>query len=197
MPAAATCAHLAADHDLIGKALGLLERIAIRFALEQAVRPDAVEWVVSFLGDFADREHQQAEEDMLFPALERSAGPDELALVRELQRDHQTERARLHTMCEALGDISAPGAQARFSEAARSYVSLMRQHVQKENEHLFTLANRLLTESEDEKVSNRLAPQGSSDGAHRRERYAAALAHWSSQLGADQRSPLGAPTNTA
>jgi hemerythrin-like domain-containing protein len=164
MSAAATCDLLARDHELIGKALTALERIAVRFTLELPVSAGEPEWVVDFLGRFADSQHRDAEEEVLFPALERAAQGSASELVRRLRSAHEVERTRMRTMCRTLGDLDTPAERAAFCDAARSYVSLTRRHIEEEAE-LFETARRVLDPAQDAQIADRLARHRGADAA--------------------------------
>ncbi len=96
--------------------------------------------LVNFLKIFADKCHHGKEENYLFAALETVGVPNANGPIGEMLREHQLGRQHIAEMEAALDgqDLAA------FKQAARAYQQLLRDHIQKENQVLFVLADRLL-----------------------------------------------------
>ncbi len=126
---------LRAEHVLILRVLDALEVAAAR--LEDGAGPGDRWWTaaIAWLREFADRTHHAREERGLFPALVaaglHAGGPVEVMLA---------EHAEGRSLVEAMARRSA----AARAAAARDYVSLLRAHIEKENEILFPLAETIL-----------------------------------------------------
>lgn len=123
------------DHERILGELDALEALAepASFDAAEAAR------LVDFIDQFVDGEHHAKEEGRLFPAL-RAAGLPSPGPIDVMLSDHGRARALRGVMRAAL----AAGDGVRFAEGARAYVTLMRDHIAKENRVLFVMAERLL-----------------------------------------------------
>ncbi len=134
------------EHELILRALGTVEHAAKR--LEQnGTLPDG--WwteVIEWLRAFADRNHHAKEENLLFPALLRAGIPSPGGPVDVMLVEHTQGRAFI----KAMETGGTPEAQA---SAARSYVALLRVHIDKENGVLFTMADSILDENAQRKLA--------------------------------------------
>jgi len=104
-------------------------------------------WVVSFLREFADSHHHGKEEQLLFPLLERRGVPRDGGPISCMLHEHDLGRQLVQVMAQPL-EVHAAGAQ-RFAAAADEYVALLRQHIFKENNVLFTMADRVCSPADD------------------------------------------------
>jgi hemerythrin-like domain-containing protein len=124
------------EHRVILRAIVLLEVAAARLDDGRAV-PDG--WwgeLLEWLRSFADRNHHAKEEEYLFPALTQAGVPAGGGPVGVMLGEHAEGRALLRAMAEGRGKARA--------EAARSYVQLLRDHIDKENGVLFPLTDAVL-----------------------------------------------------
>jgi hemerythrin-like domain-containing protein len=137
-------ADLMQDHEAILSALRILERM---IAPDRVARTDIrdVHALIGFLKEFADKCHHGKEEELLFPALAMAGVPERDGPIEIMLSDHSRGRKLIGEMEVAL--TSKPDL-ARFTWSAQEYVSLLRNHIQKENERLFPLADQLLTEDQ-------------------------------------------------
>lgn len=138
--AGAPTATLRHEHEVILRALGLLERQGRSLETGQPVDRDALGWLVDFFKTFADRCHHGKEEQHLFPALERRGIPRAGGPVGVMLHEHEQGRALLRAM--------AAGEDRRAAQAIRGYAALLRAHIDKENGVLFPLAEQVLGEQE-------------------------------------------------
>jgi hemerythrin-like domain-containing protein len=134
------------EHEVIQQVLDCLEELAsralARTGLDAASAADALE----FLTAFADRCHHAKEELHLFPALNARGLPRDAGPIAVMLREHELGRAAIAEMKAALEGTKqrVPGAAARFAQAARGYVELLREHIAKEDSVLFPMAERML-----------------------------------------------------
>lgn len=124
------------EHELIGDALGVIERLGER--LERGAPADGAsrDLVVRLLTAFVDGRHHAKEERELFPALERAGVPRDNGPIGVMLAEHESARALIPAMG---GDDPA-----RVGEAMRRYATVMRLHIEKENGILFRLADIVL-----------------------------------------------------
>jgi len=99
---------------------------------------------VTFIRLFADACHHGKEEDLLFPALGEVGMPSDQGPIAVMLAEHQQGRQYARHMADALDSARAgdPEARARLRNAAMAYVNLIRNHIAKENNVLFSMADR-------------------------------------------------------
>ncbi|SRR6266545_878764 len=127
------------EHRVILRALDLLEVAARRLA---AGRPLPEEWwaaIIAWLRGFADTNHHAKEERLLFPAMVKAGVPLSGGPIGVMLEEHERGRALIRAM--EAGEGSACAARAR------EYVTLLREHIDKENGVLFPLADAVLDEA--------------------------------------------------
>lgn len=128
------------EHEVILRALALLERFGRALEAGEAVDREGLAWLQAFFGTFADRCHHGKEEQHLFPALERHGIPQEAGPIGVMLREHEEGRALVRAIAE--------GDDRQAAEAIRAYVALLRTHIDKENGVLFPMAEHVLPETE-------------------------------------------------
>ncbi|MBI2450605.1 MAG: hemerythrin domain-containing protein [Candidatus Nealsonbacteria bacterium] len=129
--AMAECCHhncieeLRSDHEKILAELDKLEADPAGYAKE----------FLKFTEEFAEPHHHK-EEEVLFPALEKKGIPNEGGPIGMMLMEHEMKRGYVKEL--AAGKI----------EAAMKIVSLLRDHINKENNILYPMAEQVLTEEE-------------------------------------------------
>jgi hemerythrin-like domain-containing protein len=134
-PATADLQH---EHEAILRALTVLERLGERLASGRPVSDATVSELVMLLRTFADRCHHGKEEDHLFPALRAKGAGDALSVFLD---EHEEGRGYLRT-------LAGSGPTGERAAAARRYVGMLRNHIERENEVLFPMADGLFTPEE-------------------------------------------------
>lgn len=128
------------EHEVILRALAILERLGESLEAGEPVDRDALAWLIDFFRTFVDRCHHGKEEQHLFPALERHGIPRAGGPVGVMLYEHETGRGLMRVMAE--------GEDREVAEAIRTYGNLLRAHIYKENEILFPLGEQVLAEEE-------------------------------------------------
>jgi hemerythrin-like domain-containing protein len=122
---------LRAEHRVILGMLDALERAA-GMVIGAAWWGEAIAW----LRAFADASHHAKEERVLFPAMVKAGVPDDSGPIAMMLAEHVEGRELVRTMADARGTARA--------RAARDYVRLLRDHIAKEDEVVFPLAESVL-----------------------------------------------------
>jgi hemerythrin-like domain-containing protein len=161
------------EHEAILRMLAAIEETARRIEGGQGVAAETLSGLLEFLRVFADRCHHGKEEDLLFPMLEQKGMPRNGGPVGVMLYEHEQGRAFIRRMVDALNAYSSgTGAAAgQWAEAAHGYVLLLRGHIDKENQILFTMAERLLTDVEQDQLAvefERLEIEKMGEGTHER-----------------------------
>ncbi|MFH1647995.1 MAG: hemerythrin domain-containing protein [Chloroflexota bacterium] len=135
------------EHRIIERMLAVLEAAAARVDAGRELPADFFPRAVDFIRNFADRCHHGKEEDNLFPTLEKLGIPGESGPIGVMLAEHEQGRALVRGMEEdgrryAKGEKKALNAAAKN---ARDYAQLLRQHIDKEDNILYEMADRMLS----------------------------------------------------
>ncbi|WKZ42632.1 MAG: hemerythrin domain-containing protein [Anaerolineales bacterium] len=135
------------EHRIIEKVLDSLETAANRLAAGEDVVPmEFFLQAADFIRNFADGQHHQKEEGILFVALDENGMAKDVEPVSVFMDEHEMARAHTRGMIEnaervKTGDASA---KAQLVQHALDYVELLREHIQKEDNILFPIADNIL-----------------------------------------------------
>jgi hemerythrin-like domain-containing protein len=136
------------EHEAVKITLRVLDRICDEAEKTgEIANPDHLEQLIEFFSTFVDRCHHGKEEELLFPAMEavgvsRAGGP-----IGVMLKEHQQGRDAVSKMKAALVRNRAGdrGALRDIVHQARAYITLLNQHIEKENNVLFALAEKNLS----------------------------------------------------
>ena len=139
---------LKSEHDAIQTMLKVTEAVCDKLEAQEKVNPDHLKQIVEFIRVFADQCHHGKEEDLLFKALEEAGVPKEGGPIGAMLTEHDMGRRYVKKMSEASTAFGKGNTKAakQFIDNARNYVILLSQHIYKENNVLFPLADRHLPE---------------------------------------------------
>ena len=142
------------EHRIIERVLSCLESIAAQAKSAGRLDGRSAKDAVAFFRNFADRCHHGKEEAHLFPALEAKGFPRDGGPTGVMLHEHEQGRAHVRGMDENIAAAAKGDAAAlrRFIDHAEGYVALLRDHIYKEDHILFMLADRTLTEEEQQKL---------------------------------------------
>ncbi|MBI5362757.1 MAG: hemerythrin domain-containing protein [Planctomycetes bacterium] len=141
---------LSNEHRVIERALDVLDAIAKRACERNAIDLDASAKVLRVLRTFADECHHGKEENQLFPRIEQRGMPRHVGPMAVMLHEHELGRAAIRAMGNAVeaakkNDASAPAA---FAKHATEYTTLLREHIAKEDQILFPMAESMLTDAD-------------------------------------------------
>ena len=132
------------EHEVIAKGLAVLRGLAALVEHGNPIPPGSALRLLDFFAAFADRHHHWKEEQLLFPALVAAGLPAEDGPIGVMLHEHELGRALLARLRVAAPALAAADARARFVEAALQYCSLLADHIHKENNILFRMAEQVL-----------------------------------------------------
>lgn len=130
------------EHEAILFALEILGAIEQRLSRGLPTDSQDIAAFIGFLKEFADKCHHGKEEGILFPALVAAGIPQHGGPVEVMLDEHSQGREWIRHMESSL---QASLDIAMFTQAARGYRTLLQAHIQKENDVLFPMAEKLLT----------------------------------------------------
>ncbi len=137
---------LMTEHKAVLVALSLLEKVEDALAAGNEQASLHLEQLIDFLKGFVDRCHHGKEEDVLFPELEKLGVRREGGPIGVMLGEHATGRGHIAAIADGLGRVRRGdlGAVSTIRENARAYRELLQAHIQKENDVLFPMADRLV-----------------------------------------------------
>ncbi len=133
---------LVKEHALVKLALRVLEKACDQIEAGKDMNQEDMRNVVLFIREFADKCHHGKEEALLFPAIKENNIPEEVALVDIFIEEHKISRGFVKNMADAIEASLSP----IFIENARKYIQLLDQHIDRENQFLFPMAEKSLSE---------------------------------------------------
>jgi hemerythrin-like domain-containing protein len=142
------------EHGGVKIMLRILGNVCDRLGSGKTVSPGDLDGILEFLKVFVDRCHHAKEEDFLFPALERAGIPREGGPIGVMLSEHVKGREFIRGMSDAAegckrGDRDAVG---RFLANARGYTELLLEHIEKEDDILYPMADERLDEETKRKL---------------------------------------------
>jgi hemerythrin-like domain-containing protein len=146
---------LKAEHKGVLKMIEILQAIIGKMDSKESFDKGQMEHIMEFLKVFVDKCHHGKEEEFLFPALEEAGIPREAGPIGVMLQEHQTGREFIAKMSASLDDLYKAGIDAKsaFKKAAESYIQLLRQHIDKENNVLFPMAEKRLSQERQNQMS--------------------------------------------
>lgn len=142
------------EHDAILEMLTVAERVGAQLEHGEPVPPATLSGILEFLRLFADTCHHGKEEDLLFPLLEKKGMPRQGGPIGVMLHEHDTGRALIRQMRDASEKYAQGDREAgtAFARATSGYIALLREHIYKENNILFMMAERMLSEDEQQEL---------------------------------------------
>ncbi|MGC8659978.1 MAG: hemerythrin domain-containing protein [Desulfomonilaceae bacterium] len=141
---------LKAEHEGIKLMLGVINEICRRMDSGELVNVKHVESILEFLRVFVDQCHHGKEEEILFPALEAVGIPKEGGPIGQMLFEHQQGRRLVKEIATTIPSVTSTewSSAKKFSQTSRKYIELLTQHIFKENQVLFAMADARLSEAE-------------------------------------------------
>lgn len=140
------------EHHGVKLALRILDRLANLLAgrpeTKDATYAADLAKLLAFFRIFVDKCHHAKEEEVLFPALLAAGLPRAGGPVQVMLAEHDAGRKLVADMYAALASYQAgsPGATAAFAVAANGYAQLLADHIAKEDDVLYPIADVRLSE---------------------------------------------------
>ncbi|MGQ9577285.1 MAG: hemerythrin domain-containing protein [Candidatus Aminicenantales bacterium] len=145
---------LMAEHEAIKTMLRVLENLASRLEAGERVDPEHIRMALDFIVGFADRCHHAKEENLLFPAMEAVGVPRQGGPIGVMLTEHEEGRRHVRAMKEAADRLAKGEMKAGFDFArhARDYASLLSEHIFKEDNILYAMADARLSPADQENL---------------------------------------------
>lgn len=161
---------LTREHEVIKRAINLLETADDRLGAGDDSVANVYPKLVDFIRRFADECHHGKEEDILFGLLEERGMPRENSPLGIIFDEHEEGR-RLVGNLDRASDRFIRGDKALRADIIRNgegYARLLKDHIYKEDEVLYPMADKILSAADQHKLEEEFDRVESGFG---RERY--------------------------
>lgn len=143
------------DHELIEKVLKSM-RVTLELLKSGKVIPESILMpVVDFSKNFTDVCHHGKEEESLFPALEKTGMPRHMGPIAVMLMEHEITRKIANKIEESAQEYLDDGLSENLQSYIGQYIEHVEQHLWKENNRLFVMAEMRL-QGNSEQVSKNL-----------------------------------------
>jgi len=139
---------LTAEHHTMLRITDVLDAMSKAAADACEYNAQDVNAILEILRRFGDELHQAKEERALFPVFIARSDASEYAAVRHMMFEHQQDRSLMSGMADAISRSNAP----QFSEYAARLVSMLRNHIFKEDNILFEVIQTHLSAEDDARI---------------------------------------------
>lgn len=142
------------EHKIVLAVLDGAEREAQNIQATGEVDTDKVAKMVDFFRTFMDKCHHSKEERKLFPKLQERGMPGDVGPIAVMLYEHTLGRNEVAAIADALGKYAGgdAGAAGPLAEHLIAFVKLLRDHIDKENDVLFAMADQILTPLDQEEL---------------------------------------------
>lgn len=131
------------EHEGILFGLQILEKMIELLQDEEKVEKDDFLEMINFLKLFADKCHHGKEEGFLFPAMEKVGIQNQNGPIGQMLIEHAEGRKYISQMSAAIKTNSVN--EKDLIQAVTSYIILLRQHIEKENNILFPMGDKKIS----------------------------------------------------
>lgn len=142
------------EHEAILLAIKIMREICDRMEAGSEIETGHLDRMIEFIRVFADKFHHAKEEDLLFVAMEEAGIPKEGGPIAVMLQEHEIGRGYVKEMAESVDQIkkSDKSASQKFINAARNYADLLTQHIEKENDILYMMADTHIPEKKQKEL---------------------------------------------
>lgn len=145
---------LVKEHNAIKEMLNIIEEACERLESDKKVDINHLQQMVEFIKGFADKCHHAKEEGLLFPEMQKAGISKQGGPIGVMLIEHDYGREYVKGMTQAIegyksNRIDAP---AEFIKNTRNYINLLTQHIDKENNILYPMADRIFSEGIQKKL---------------------------------------------
>lgn len=134
------------EHNAIKIMLQILQAVCGKLESGQEVNAGHLDMIIDFIRIFTDKCHHGKEEGILFPAMEEVGITKESSPIEVMLTEHDSGRGYVKGMSQGITGYKKSGLKAapKIVKNARGYIELLTQHIYKEDNILYPLADRYL-----------------------------------------------------
>ncbi len=165
------------EHEGVLLMLRILDEVSRQLKSQGYIENEHFESILDFLKVFVDKCHHGKEEELLFPALVKAGIPHD-GPIAVMLFEHEMGRKYIRVITDAFEryKLKDASAAAAIAQNAQDYIALLADHIDKENNILFAMADDRLTEkTQDELFEGFEKIEASRIGAGKHEAFHALL----------------------
>lgn len=149
-----TVQHLMREHEFLRKLLRTIEALLDGVERHAPVSREDLALLIDCIGDFSYLRHEEKEESLLLPALERLGMEWESGPLPHVRREHRQERYLLRSLRHSAMQSDEWDEEDRrhFLSIGRELLEFTRRHLESEEAYLFPEAEARLTPELDRKL---------------------------------------------
>lgn len=147
------------EHQGIKLMLDILAEICKRLLAGEQVSARQLGEIVEFFRVFVDKCHHAKEEDVLFPEMEKAGVAKKGGPLGVLLDEHAQGREYVKKLAAEIAAYQAANKTPalKIVALAQKYIALLNQHIQKEDEVLYPLADKLFSEKQQQEMVEQFA----------------------------------------
>ena len=142
------------EHKAIIEVLDIMSKIADNIKTKKGFYTTEIEEIINFVKVFADKCHQTKEETVLFPALVLAGIPEDNSTMALIRHEHSLCRGLIKDISDCVENckIGFPFSCELIADSLNNYVYILRNHFDNEEEFLFPLADKTLTDEQQNEI---------------------------------------------
>ncbi len=135
------------EHEAVLLTIRILDQITTRLKSGQTVEIKHLDQILEFLTIFVDKCHHGKEEKVLFPAMEEAGIPREGGPISTMLYEHEQGRSFVQGLRRGVEGyrVGKEHSVTEIIENAQKYGLLLSSHIDKENNVLYVMAERVLS----------------------------------------------------
>ncbi len=144
------------EHEGIKIMLKIMEVISGNLEKDRNLNIDHFEKIIDFIKGFADKCHHGKEEEIFFPALINHGMPQEGGPIGVMLFEHEQGRNFIKELSHAFDEFKKGNKNAidEIVKNTSGYIQLLRNHIEKENNILFMMADKVLNDAEQSEIAD-------------------------------------------
>jgi len=149
--------NLIKEHEEINELLDIMSKIALKIKSKDVFYPTDVEEIIDYLIIIIDKSHHGKEDEVFYPELISSGIPKETAPLSIINYEHTLAHRYLKDIsscvvnCKIGNDFSGE----LLADSLTNYVVVIKNHIQREEEIIFPIANEVLSSEKQNEISQR------------------------------------------
>lgn len=141
---------LKTEHRILEKILGAMDSLVEALQRNYDVPVEIIREIVELVKEYGDQYHNYKEENLLFPFISELGANGLRASIQKCSEEHSLNRGYYRSILKGAEKIAAGDASGKkiVIDAAKSFSTALRRHIQKEDRGLFPAVEKRLKESQ-------------------------------------------------